>query len=131
MGIAIKRNTTVREVTNLTSFIQAEGGLLCGTVLFQVLYRLHKRAGLRRTERGTKADLNGHKDTAAILYVIKMALYLANFGLCIGGRSLYRERDWVDGRVQDRTKCIFFIHIYKQPKSPFNCRRRQYLNSTW
>lgn len=75
----------VRENDDLTGFIQAEGGVLCATVLYVFFIRLLIFIDNRRTQRKLKIDLEGQKKCGGYLFFLGLGLYIANFGLCIGG----------------------------------------------
>lgn len=73
---------------DITGLMQAEGGVLCATVLFVLMVRLLILRDNRRTQRKLKIDLEGQKKCGGYLFFIGMGLYIANFGLCIGGGQI-------------------------------------------
>lgn len=76
---------------DITGLMQAEGGVLCATVLFVLMVRLLILRDNRRTQRKLKIDLEGQKKCGGYLFFIGMGLYIANFGLCIGGGQIISQ----------------------------------------
>lgn len=75
------------EDDDLTVFIKAEGGVICATILYAFVIRLLVLSDIRRTHQKPKSDLDGQKKCGGNLFFLGLALYIANFGLCIGGAT--------------------------------------------
>ena len=71
---------------DLTSFIQTEGGVLCGTVLFISLLRALAICDRRRKQQKSRSELEEQKKRGGFLFMLCLGLYLANFGLCVAGK---------------------------------------------
>ncbi|XP_061175544.1 uncharacterized protein LOC133184468 [Saccostrea echinata] len=74
-----------QEGEDLTVFIQAEGGLMCATILYAFLCRFFALLDSRRTHRQSRDDVEGKKKCGGHLFFLGLALYIANFGLIIAG----------------------------------------------
>lgn len=100
---------------DITGLMQAEGGVLCATVLFVLMVRLLILRDNRRTQRKLKIDLEGQKKCGGYLFFIGMGLYIANFGLCIGGATnimnLYTQETNTTVRCDSE-----FYHFYYHAK---------------
>nr|XP_022291290.1 uncharacterized protein LOC111102720 [Crassostrea virginica] len=72
---------------DLTSFIQAEGGVLCATVLFISLLRALAICDRRRTQQKSKSELEEQKKRGGFLFMLCLGLYVVNFGICVAGAT--------------------------------------------
>ncbi|XP_062613866.1 uncharacterized protein LOC134275614 [Saccostrea cucullata] len=77
----------VQEEENLSGFIQSEGGLICATVLFALLIRLLALLDMCRKHHHSRSELEGKKKCGGYLFFIGLALYIANFAVCIVGAT--------------------------------------------
>nr|XP_022291571.1 uncharacterized protein LOC111102917 [Crassostrea virginica] len=82
-----KGNKTSEDSEDLTSFIQAEGGVLCATVLFISFLRILEMCDVRSTQRKSKSDLEEQKKWGGLLFFLCLGLYIVNFALCNAGAS--------------------------------------------
>ncbi|XP_048755717.2 uncharacterized protein LOC125666579 isoform X2 [Ostrea edulis] len=77
----------VEEEEDMTSFIQAEGGVMCATILYAFLCRILVLCDTYRKNRVSRGDLEGKKKCGGHLFFLGMGLYIANFGLCVAGAT--------------------------------------------
>jgi hypothetical protein len=91
----LNKKGKVENEENMTSFIQAEGGVMCATVLFAFLCRLLLLCDIHRKNRVSRADLEGKKKFGGHLFFLGCGLYIANFGLCIGGTFIYEWKTYL------------------------------------
>ncbi|XP_062609836.1 uncharacterized protein LOC134271640 isoform X3 [Saccostrea cucullata] len=76
-----------KEEEDLTKFIQAEGGVLCVTILWVFLWRINVLCEICRKKRLTRPDMDKKKLLGAIFLFIDMVLNFTVFGLCIAGAT--------------------------------------------
>ncbi|XP_062613875.1 uncharacterized protein LOC134275621 [Saccostrea cucullata] len=75
------------EEESLTAFIQAEGRVLCATILWVFLCRINALRENRLKKPFSISDIDGKNLLGAIFVFIGMVLYFADFGLCIAGAT--------------------------------------------
>jgi hypothetical protein len=80
-----KKNNSTEQEDHLTGYIRAEGGVSTAYILYVLLWRLWGVSQRCRTERITKAELDGRKQCGGTLFFLSIPLFWANFGLTVSG----------------------------------------------
>ena len=77
------------ESEDLTQFMQAEGGVVCATVLVVLLFlRLPRLVAAKRTKQLPQVSLEERKKFDGLIFFACFALYVASFGVCVAGMSV-------------------------------------------
>lgn len=103
----------VTDEDDLTAFIKAEGGVICATILYAFLIRLLILSDIRRTHQKPKSDLEGQKKCGGNLFFLGLALYIANFGLCIAGKLSPPPPNKKNALI------FFLIHVHDETQQCF------------
>ena len=71
---------------DLTQLIQAEGGVVCATVLVVLFFlRLPRLVAARRTKQLSQVSLEERKKFDGLIFFVCFALHVASFGVCVAG----------------------------------------------
>jgi hypothetical protein len=84
----MKKNKTTIAEENLTSFIEAEGGVSCAFVLYVFLWRLWYFCTTLRSTRIAKDDLEGQKKCGGLFFWFSIGIFWANFGVSVAGMCM-------------------------------------------
>ncbi|XP_056007691.1 uncharacterized protein LOC125666332 [Ostrea edulis] len=110
----------VEEEEDMTSFIQAEGGVICATILYAFLCRILVLCDTHRKNRVSRGELEGKKKCGGNLFFLGMALYIANFGLCVAGATkiipFYDVPNTSDNKTDIRQCHPEFYNFYRNTK---------------
>ncbi|XP_062613860.1 uncharacterized protein LOC134275608 isoform X2 [Saccostrea cucullata] len=75
------------EEHDMTTFIQAEGGVLCATVIFVLFFRVLAFLENRNPKHKSQSNIQETQICMGRVLFIRAALYVVNFALCIAGAA--------------------------------------------
>ena len=69
--------------------MQAEGGVVCATVLVVLFFlRLPRLVAAKRTKQLSQVSLEERKKFDGLIFFVCFALHVASFGVCVAGMSV-------------------------------------------